>query len=61
MLVVGDTIVVPGSARRTRVALDAAGYTTVAVDASELAKAEGGLTCCCLMIGEPEKEGSLRT
>ena len=54
VLVVGNTVVLPLSAQRTRSALDAAGYTTVGVDASELAKAEGGLTCCCLLIGASE-------
>lgn len=50
VLVVGDTVVVPASAPRTREILEAAGYTTVIVDGSELAKAEGGLTCCCLLL-----------
>ena len=53
-LVVSTTVVLPSSARLTREALEAAGYRTTAVDASELAKAEGGLTCCCLLIGETE-------
>lgn len=50
VLVVGDVIAVPGSAPRTRATLDAAGFRTVAVDASELARAEGGLTCCSLLL-----------
>jgi dimethylargininase len=50
VLVVGDDVVVPSSAPRTRETLDAAGYRTIAVDASELAKAEGGLTCCSLLV-----------
>ena len=50
VLVVGTTVVVPESAPRTRGMLQAAGYETVAVDASELAKAEGGLTCCSLIV-----------
>lgn len=50
VLVVDDVIVLPASAPRTRESLDAAGYRTVALDASELAKAEGGLTCCSLML-----------
>lgn len=50
VLVVGDTVIVSASARRTREILEAAGYPTVAVDASELAKAEGGLTCCSLIV-----------
>ena len=50
VLVVGDTVVVPAGASRTRGMLHAAGYATAAVDASELAKAEGGLTCCSLIV-----------
>ena len=50
VLVVGDVVILPASAPRTRTMLDAAGYETMAVDASELAKAEGGLTCCCLLV-----------
>jgi dimethylargininase len=50
VLVVGETVLLPASAPRTRASLDAAGYRTMAVDASELAKAEGGLTCCCLLL-----------
>jgi len=54
-LVVGMAVVIPSSARRTREVLEAAGYATVSVDGSELAKAEGGLTCCCVLVGESEK------
>jgi dimethylargininase len=50
VLVVGDVVILPASAPRTRALLDGAGYETMAVDASELAKAEGGLTCCCLLV-----------
>ena len=50
VLVVDDTVIVPASAPRTREMLDTAGYRTLSVDGSELAKAEGGLTCCCLLL-----------
>lgn len=50
VLVIGDTIITAAGASHTRAMLDAAGYTTAAVDASELAKAEGGLTCCSLIV-----------
>lgn len=50
VLCVGDTILCPASAPRTRLRLDAQGYQTILVDASELAKAEGGLTCCSLLF-----------
>jgi dimethylargininase len=50
VLVVGDAVVVPSSAPRTREALAKAGYRAIELDASELAKAEGGLTCCSLLL-----------
>ena len=50
VLVVGDTLVIPASAPRTRATLASAGFRALAVDASELAKAEGGLTCCSLLL-----------
>jgi dimethylargininase len=50
VLSVGGTIVCPAAAPRTRALLEAEGYRVVAVDASELAKAEGALTCCSLIL-----------
>jgi dimethylargininase len=50
VLVVGDVVIVPASAPRTRETLDAVGYRTMQLEASELAKAEGGLTCCSLLL-----------
>ena len=50
ILVIGDVVIVPASAPGTRDVLDAAGYKTMTLDASELAKAEGGLTCCSLLL-----------
>lgn len=50
VLVVGEVVVVPASAPRTRRMLENAGHATISVDASELAKAEGGLTCCSLLV-----------
>lgn len=50
VLCVGDTVLCPASAQRTRARLEGEGYKTMAVDASELAKAEGGLTCCSLLL-----------
>ena len=35
---------------RTRARLEDAGYRVVAVEAGELAKAEGGVTCCSLLL-----------
>jgi dimethylargininase len=47
---VRDTVVCPTSAPRTRERLEARGLTVRAVDASELAKAEGALTCASLIF-----------
>ena len=49
-LLVGGTLMVPASAPRTRERLERRGVRTLAVDISELAKAEAGLTCCSLIV-----------
>jgi dimethylargininase len=49
---VGDAVLCAAAAPRTRERLEGAGYRTVAVDASELAKAEGGLTCGSILLRE---------
>ena len=46
----GSEVVVAAEFQKTRRILDAAGFSTRAVQASELAKAEGGLTCCSLLL-----------
>ena len=50
VLCVGQTVLCPASAPRTRRLLEAEGYAVLSLDASELAKAEGGLTCCSLIL-----------
>jgi dimethylargininase len=50
VLVVDHTVVVPTAAPRTADLLRREGYDVETVDASELAKAEGGLTCCSLLL-----------
>jgi len=47
---VGTTVVYPTAFRKTRERLEADAIRTAVVDASELAKAEGGLTCCSLIF-----------
>ncbi len=47
---VGDTVLYPAEHPRTRQRLEAHGVRTVALEAGELAKAEGGLTCCSLIF-----------
>jgi dimethylargininase len=49
-LVIGDAVVYPAAFRHTASRLDRAGIRIVAVDVSELAKAEGAVTCCSLIL-----------
>ncbi len=49
-LAVGASVLVAKAFPRTRDRLLAAGFDVRTVDASELAKAEGGLTCCSLVL-----------
>lgn len=49
---IGGTVVYPSGFPRTRSALEARGIAVKLVDASELAKAEGGVTCCSLILRE---------
>lgn len=50
VLRIGDVVLCAKAAPLTRARLEATGLKTVAVDVSELAKAEAGLTCCSLII-----------
>jgi len=50
-LLVGDRLVYPSGYPGTRARLEAAGLDLILVNASELAKAEGGVTCCSLIFG----------
>ncbi len=49
-LMIGDRVIFPQAYPATRRRLEAQGIEVVAVDASELAKAEGGVTCCSLVF-----------
>ena len=49
-LPVGDTIIFPTAFPKTRARLEEAGYEVMAVNVSELAKAEGAVTCCSLIL-----------
>jgi dimethylargininase len=51
-LCVGDAIVYPAAFPRTAAMLRARGLALQILDASELAKAEGALTCCSLLFAE---------
>lgn len=49
-LLVGNCVIYPSAHVRTRRRLEDAGISVVSVDVSELAKAEGGVTCCSLIF-----------
>jgi dimethylargininase len=49
-VVVGDALVYPDHLPQTRRRLEAAGMQVVAVPAGELAKAEGGVSCCSVLL-----------
>jgi dimethylargininase len=49
-LLLGDTVIHPAAFERTRERLRGAGIQVVPIDVSELAKAEGGVTCCSLVF-----------
>jgi dimethylargininase len=50
VLTVAGRVVCAEAHPRTRQRIDACRLSTVAVVAGELAKAEGGLTCCSLLV-----------
>jgi dimethylargininase len=50
VLLVGETVLFQSTYPKTLARLKAAGISTLLVDASELAKAEGALTCCSLIF-----------
>lgn len=49
-LPIGDSIIYPTSFPKTEARLKAGGYQVVNVDVDELAKAEGAVTCCSLIL-----------
>ena len=51
-LPIGKSIIFPTAFPKTRAKLEERGYEVVTVDVSELAKAEGAVTCCSLIIQE---------
>ena len=51
-LPIGNSIIFPAAFPKTRARLEERGYHVVAVDVSELAKAEGAVTCCSLIIAK---------
>lgn len=53
---IGGTVVYPSDYPRTAQRLAERGHPIAAVELSELAKAEGGVTCCCLIVRDPGQE-----
>jgi len=51
---VGGTVVHASSYPLTRARIEAAGFVVAPVPADELAKAEGGVTCCSLILADVE-------
>jgi dimethylargininase len=47
---VGQTVVYPSGFPRTLARLEASGLRVIPVEVCELAKAEAGATCCCLIV-----------
>lgn len=47
---IGTTLVYPSAYPRTRRRVEAAGVTVAPIDLDELAKAEGAVTCCSLIV-----------
>jgi dimethylargininase len=50
VLLIGDAVLFPAAYERTRQRLEEFGVRVHAVEADELAKAEGGLTCCSILV-----------
>lgn len=49
-LLIGDSVIYPTSFPKTQLKLEEGGIKLVSVDADELAKAEGAVTCCSLIL-----------
>lgn len=50
VLQIGEQVICAAEHRQTRLRLEARGFGTTAVPAGELAKAEGGVTCCSIVL-----------
>jgi len=46
----GESVLIPASFPRTRALLEARGITVNSIDVSEIQKAEGGVTCCSVLL-----------
>ena len=59
-LLVGTTVIYPGSFPRTKRRMEEQGVTVAEIDISELQKAEGAVTCCSLVFTAPPDISVLR-
>ena len=55
---VGDSVILPAHYPRTRRKLEALGLDARPVEATEVAKAEGGVTCCSLLVDPARPQGA---
>ena len=51
---VGEAVIYPSSFTRTQQRIQRVGTRVISVNLSELAKAEGAVTCCCLLIPDAD-------
>jgi dimethylargininase len=56
----GEAVIYPSSFPRTQQRMQQAGIRLILVDVSELAKAEGAVTCCSLLIPDADLHQSVR-
>lgn len=58
---VGETVLYPAEYPRTRERLEKFGIRVIAIEMSQLAKAEGGITCCSLLFHTQGSDGHVMT
>jgi dimethylargininase len=58
VLLIGNALLASSQNPRTLARLESKGLNVIPVDSSELAKAEGGLTCCSLIVPGTTVRGS---
>lgn len=55
-LCIGSRVIFPAAFPGTLAVIEGQGIAVRVVDVSEIQKAEGGVTCCCLLLSVPEAE-----
>jgi dimethylargininase len=58
-LCVRNTVLYPAAFPRTQARMEARGIKVSPLDLSELANAEGGVTCCCILVPTPVAIGNV--